>query len=73
MGTLLHELGHCFVETFENGGHTDEWLQTTNKLMHLINYYIDDIPVLDSIRHDLCAVSIGPNYCDKFVEFQINV
>ena len=42
MGTLLHELGHCFVHTFENGGHTEEWLQTTNKLMQIINHFIGD-------------------------------
>ena len=68
MGTLLHELGHCFVHTFENGGHTEEWLQTTNKLKQIINHFIGEIPVLDSAWHELCVVSNGPNVCDKLVD-----
>ena len=57
LGTLLHELGHCFVDTYENDGHTDEWLLTTNYFMHVMGHFIQTIPVLHSARHNLCAVA----------------
>ena len=68
LGTLLHELGHCLVDTFENGGHTEEWLQTTNKLMQVINHFIGEVPVLDSARHHLCAADEGPNCCETLTD-----
>ena len=72
-GTLLHEIRHCFVDTCENGGHTEAWLETTNFLMQTINYFLKTIPILHSQRHNLCAVVLGPNYCDNFIETTIVV
>lgn len=71
LGTLLHELGHCFIITNINGGHTDEWLETTAHLMMVVNHFIPELPLLDSGRHNLCAVAFGPNFCDKFTNGQV--
>lgn len=68
LGTLLHEIGHCFVFNYENGGHTEDWLETTNLLMQAANYFLEKIPVLQGQGHNLCAAALGPNYCDNFVE-----
>ena len=56
------------MDTCENGGHTEEWLETTNFLMQTINYFLKTIPMLHSQRHYLCAVALGSNYCDNFVD-----
>lgn len=47
---------------------TEEWLQTANKLMQVINHFIGEVPVLDSARHHLCAADEGPNCCETLTD-----
>ena len=37
-----YETTHSLVNTFENEGHTDEWIRVTVRLMMLINIFLTE-------------------------------